>query len=637
MILFDAGKGSIFKVDENSYKVSFYLNGKQVTIGTYPTKELAEEVRQYFISINYDLDKFKESKYWKELRNVGANSEEKRGQGSISKLDENSYIVSFFSSGKHVNIGVYTSKELAEEVRKYFISINYDLDKFKESKYWKELRKIGPQSEEKKGKGSIYKTDENTYQVQFRLKGQFINVGIYPSKELAEEARKYFISINYDLDKFKESKYWKELRNVGANSEEKRGQGSIFKIGEYSYQVQFGLKGQLIDVGKYSSKELAEEVRKYFISINYDLDKFKESKYWTERSDNRQTSKNYWNHITMNKKNTSGVTGVSLDYPRFLKGKACWKSQITINYKQITTRFYSKEAAIQYRLELEQLGHTFNENHDQKRREEQMKYIEERARNMEEEKTAKLAAEAYRKGLENPDGEDTTTWDSINDDDILDSISYVEQSSQAPNNFSGKYYQIKINETGELVDVYERDGEIALYLANKDKELPYSRFSSFLNGAIGKVGIDGKELERLAVNSNYQGYKLGDFLVKKAVEDYGCEYVVCNGTRAYRLYRKYGFIPYTIYSKGKIEENGGPYSIITLYQHPKEYQQWYIDYCDKYYKGQIDSKPKKRKIIMQVGDSIEFKDGRIGIVEDYDDKYYYVKDNNTKIIKILKS
>ena len=43
----------------------------------------------------------------------------------------------------------------------------------------------------------------------------------------------------------------------------------------------------------------------------------------------------------------------------------------------------------------------------------------------------------------------------------------------------------------------------------------------------------------------------------------------------------------------------------------------------------VDSKKK-----LTVGDSINFKDGRTGIVEDYDDRYYYVRDNNSNLIKI---
>ena len=37
-----------------------------------------------------------------------------------------------------------------------------------------------------------------------------------------------------------------------------------------------------------------------------------------------------------------------------------------------------------------------------------------------------------------------------------------------------------------------------------------------------------------------------------------------------------------------------------------------------------------------VGDSVKLKDGRVGIVEDYDEKYYYIKDANTNVVKILK-
>lgn len=54
---------------------------------------------------------------------------------------------------------------------------------------------------------------------------------------------------------------------------------------------------------------------------------------------------------------------------------------------------------------------------------------------------------------------------------------------------------------------------------------------------------------------------------------------------------------------------------------------------------QDEHKEKRREVLdskLNVGDSIKFKDGRTGIVEDYDEKYYYVKDNNTNIIKIKK-
>lgn len=511
--------------------------------------------------------------------------------------------------------------------------------------------------------GSITKYNENSYKVRFRVNGINSVLGYYPTRELADEARKYFISINYDMDKFRESKYWKKLRRIGISSQEYVNQGSITRQGtdkdNNGYCVSFWMNNKNVLIGTYTTKELADEARQYFISINYDMDKFKESKYWLKRNDKRQASKNYWNNLVMNSKNTSGITGVRLDKVCFKNGTACWEGSIEINYNKIRKYFFSKEAAIKFRKDLEKLGNEFNVDHDIKRLEEQIKYIEERAKNMEEEKTAKLAAEAYRKGLENPDGEDTTTWDSINDDDILDSISYVEQSSQAPNRFSGKYYQIKINETGELVDVYERDDEIALYLADKTKEVPKAQPSleGYLKGAIGKITIRGKELATLAVNNSYQSYKLGDFLVKKAVEDYGCEFVLCGGTRAYRLYRKYGFVPVPR-NRGKksIEEikehylkTGNLYKdyidiIVPMYQKDKlssigkNYEEdikWVEEWYDKNYKGYYDSKPK-RKRIMQVGDSIEFKDGRTGIVEDYDDKFYYVRDNNTNLVKVKK-
>ena len=49
-----------------------------------------------------------------------------------------------------------------------------------------------------------------------------------------------------------------------------------------------------------------------------------------------------------------------------------------------------------------------------------------------------------------------------------------------------------------------------------------------------------------------------------------------------------------------------------------------------------DSKGGKKMKKFNVGDSIKFKDGRTGIVEDYDEKYFYIRDNNENIVKILK-
>ena len=38
---------------------------------------------------------------------------------------------------------------------------------------------------------------------------------------------------------------------------------------------------------------------------------------------------------------------------------------------------------------------------------------------------------------------------------------------------------------------------------------------------------------------------------------------------------------------------------------------------------------------LTVGDSVKFKDGRTGIIEDYDDKYYFIKDSNGNHCKIV--
>ena len=132
--------GTVSKV-KSGYSITFYIESKRFFLGIYKRKKLAEEVRNYFVSINYNIDEFKKSKYWLDLRNQRGKIYSK---GCIRRY-ENEYAsgwyVVFSLNSKMTYIGAYNSYELAEEVRKYFIFINYDLAKFKQSNYWLNLRR----------------------------------------------------------------------------------------------------------------------------------------------------------------------------------------------------------------------------------------------------------------------------------------------------------------------------------------------------------------------------------------------------------------------------------------------------------------------------------------------------------------
>lgn len=59
--------------------------------------------------------------------------------------------------------------------------------------------------------------DETRFQAQTNLNGKNYFLGVFKTKELAEEARKYFRNeCNGDLEKYKQSKYWQMLRKMKA-------------------------------------------------------------------------------------------------------------------------------------------------------------------------------------------------------------------------------------------------------------------------------------------------------------------------------------------------------------------------------------------------------------------------------------
>lgn len=278
------GKGSIVKQNDR-YKLFFSINARAKCIGHFKDYAMADEAREYFVSINYDLEKYKKSKYWLEIKETTNVSENYICKGWVSKYGNN-WSVLFGLKNKTCYLGSYSTKRLAEKVRKYFISINYDIELFKKSNYYTALRNIYNGSKEYIQKGRIREYKKDCYQLQFYIKNKQTHFGCYKGMKLVEEARDYAISINFNLDKFKESKYWKELRLTSYSSDKYVTKGSVKEVCNH-YVVSFSAwrfegKGKRCSLGTYATKELAEEVRQYFININYDMEKFKESKYWKE-------------------------------------------------------------------------------------------------------------------------------------------------------------------------------------------------------------------------------------------------------------------------------------------------------------------------------------------------------------------
>lgn len=217
--------------------------------------------------------------------------------------------------------------------------------------------------------------DESGVIANVSLNGKTIHLGSFKTKELAEEAKLFFKNeCNKDVEKYKQSKYWRELRNLGSKSEEHVRMGTIVKK-DSRYEALCKSNHQCIRLGSFETKELAQEAINYFLNeCNEDFNKYKQSKYWAERNDRRSASKSYWEKGHINSKNTSGVTGVSWIEPQKL-----WRAEIHIGGARYIKKFKSKENAIKYRNFLAEQGKKFNVDWDEKRKQEQMKLIKEQS------------------------------------------------------------------------------------------------------------------------------------------------------------------------------------------------------------------------------------------------------------------
>ena len=374
----------VFVKDDTGFTAISRLNGKNgkcVSLGAFDTQELAQEAKDFFNNeCGKDIEKYKQSKYWKELRRLGSKSEGYERKGSVSKKPSGIYQAIYSPiNGKHFNLGFFDTKELAKEALNYFHNeCNKDYDKYKESKYWKELRRLNTQSEGYVKKGSILKSSYGKYKTTYSTINGTVLLGSFDTKELAQEAINYFVNeCHENLEEYKKSKYWKELRNIARRAPEYEVQGGIFKLDGGTYEAWGHNKDQKsrIYLGIFETKELAQEAINYFLKeCNADLNKFKQSKYWLEKNDRRSISKSYWEKGKKNTRNTSGITGV-----RWLKSQNCWEARISINYKDFYKYFHSKENAIKYRDFLVEQGKEFNENWDEARKQKQMEFIKEQS------------------------------------------------------------------------------------------------------------------------------------------------------------------------------------------------------------------------------------------------------------------
>lgn len=90
---------------------------------------------------------------------------------------------------------------------------------------------------------------------------------------------------------------------------------------------------------------------------------------------------------------------------------------------------------------------------------------------------------------------------------------------------------LKVIETGEILTIFHYNRGIVAYSEEGCK--------------VGKVEFDpnGELYTVYPIDRGYRNLKVGDFLIKTAIQDYGCYFLFCNGDRAYKIYRKYGLLP----------------------------------------------------------------------------------------------
>ena len=298
--------------------------------------------------------------------------------------DDTGFQAQGYSNGKIFSLGRFKTKELAKEAKNFFNNeCGRDLEKYKQSKYWKELRGLNGQSEGYEKKGTIFKTSPHSYQTSFQVNGIKVILGSFKTEELAREAINFFVNeCHENIEEYKQSKYWKELRNIGVNSPDYEKEGCIYKTPYNIYQVRFFKSAsEKLHLGNFETEGAAQEALDYFLKeCNCDFDKYKQSKYWLERTDKRSLSKSYWEKGKVNARNTSGITGVRWD-----KSNNYWEACIRIDNKRIHKFFKSKENAIKYRDFLVEQGKEFNENWDEARKQKQMEFIKEQGEKLAQE------------------------------------------------------------------------------------------------------------------------------------------------------------------------------------------------------------------------------------------------------------
>lgn len=151
--------------------------------------------------------------------------------------------------------------------------------------------------------------------------------------------------------------------------------------------------------------------------------------------------------------------------------------------------------------------------------------------------------------------------DLFEDDDIEleDAVEIMPENKTSQQFVSGaikECYPLKVLETGEELMVIEGTNFIKICTVWPLPEPDRWGKTERLGNVIARAEIvPNGELKTVYPirDSKYRSLKIGDFLIKTAIQKYGCWWLWCNGSRAYKIYRKYGLLP--IYN-GLVRPNG---------------------------------------------------------------------------------
>ena len=134
--------------------------------------------------------------------------------------------------------------------------------------------------------------------------------------------------------------------------------------------------------------------------------------------------------------------------------------------------------------------------------------------------------------------------DDIELEDAVEVMPENKTSQQFTRGNIKECFPLKVLETGEELMVIGGMDFVEICKVKKLEEPDRRGRTEYLSPvARAKIVPNGELKEVDPIDPDYRNLKIGDFLIKTAIQKYGCWWLWCNGSRAYKIYRKYGLLP----------------------------------------------------------------------------------------------